>query len=133
MSITPVEGDEDRETQSGSASRSGVRARVSSFLGALGSRLREVLGRTRDQSRSTPAGPPGETPGGNGGGGQLRLAGQGRLESGREHGGRQEVRELPAHRGTDLAMERDGNLLRVYDPDADGAYVASDTWEPIER
>lgn len=133
MSITPVEGGEDRETQPESASRSGVRARVSSFLGALGSRLREFLGRTRGQDRSPPSGPPSETPRGNGGSGQLRLAGQGRLESGREYGGRQEVRELPANRKTDLAMERDGDLLRVYDPDASDAYVASDTWQTVKR
>lgn len=44
----------------------------------------------------------------------------------------------PPARGTvpgssDIDAEQDGDRLRVYNPERDGAFVSSDTWEQVEQ
>jgi hypothetical protein len=34
---------------------------------------------------------------------------------------------------TGVETERDGQILRVHDPDKEDAYLDSDTWSPVER
>jgi hypothetical protein len=70
-------------------------------------------------------------------GGEIRVGGQRRLEGGHREGATEREAPPPARGvlpgGAEISTERDGDRLRLYDPELDDAFVESDTWEDIEQ
>ena len=128
MSITPIKGDAGRaDDDSSPAERTGVRARLRSWFSSVSTRVRTLFGRRRteevEESRTER--------------GQIRVTGQRRLAPTKQTTDGQTIEDAP-HResfsgSTDVDAERDGDSLRVFNPNLDEAYITSDTWEEVEH
>lgn len=128
MSITPIEGDENAKSGGDDrpSRRSGVRARLRGVLDSLGNHVRSFLQRLRGSGSSSA----GETTR-DSRGSRLRVSGQRKLTSGKSSESAPRRGNLPG--STDLTAEREGDSLRVYNPELSDAYITSDTWQEIER
>jgi len=129
MSITPIEEDETRENRGASRDeRPGVRARLSAWLASAGRRLRALV--TPTARESSPSEDDAEQSG------AIRVAGQRRLTAA---GGQSTAeRAPPPARGklpgsVAVDVEEEGETLRVYNPEHEGAFIASDTWQDVEQ
>lgn len=132
MSLTPVEeADDGDSTPPSQDSRSGVRARLHSWLVSIGRRVRTVLPSpdstvASEDASSTQSG-------------QIRVREQQELARQQDGGMDQtEADGPPPARGTlpgscDVDAEQDGDRLRVYSTEHDDAFVSSDTWEQVEQ
>lgn len=129
MSVTPIEGDEEREHREQSrVGRPGVRARLRTWLASVGKRLRAVVTSTVQESTTADE----ET----GQSGAIRVSGQRRLTS---PDGQSVIEgDPPPARGklpgsAEVAVAKEDGTLRVYNPEQEGAFIASDTWEDVEQ
>ena len=132
MSITPVKEDEGGKPREPSRNdRQGVRARLQSWLAAVGQRIRSVFA-PDDGREDAQSGERAESA-------QIRVAGQRQLAS--THESATEAADPdgpPPARGTlpgsaRVDAEQNGGTLRVYNPQHDEAFIASDTWLDVEE
>ena len=132
MSITPVEENEGgKNREQPRDDRPGVRARLQSWLAAVGERIRSAVTPTDEEDDSRDSDPSQS--------GQIRVAGQRRLTAQQGSTAQSEGRDgpPPARRtlpgNTRIDTERDGETLRVYNPHQEEAFISSDTWTDIEE
>lgn len=129
MSITPIEERGDGDPSEGSRRRQGVAARLLLLFDALRHALRTLVTRIRHSGID----PPERSRDGTNARSQLRVGGQGRLERRSSQTADEPAKRSGLPASANVTAELDGDHLRVYDPSADDAYIASDTWEEIER
>ena len=133
MSITPIEGGEERdESVTSQTEQEGVRARLRSWLASVSERVRSaiVTGSASDSDTPTATTHVRRT-------GEIRVGGQRRLADDYESVTDDE-RAATSHRGAlpgsaDIDAKQEGDTLCVYNPKLDEEYISSDTWEPVER
>ena len=132
MSITPIEADDSGGNREQSRDEHpGVRARLQAWVTSVGRRLRNAL--TLTERRQEPS----ETETHRSV--EIRVGGQRRLSESYESATESDDTDgpppargaLPEHAGIDAKQE--GETLRVYNPQQEGAFIASDTWTDIEE
>lgn len=134
MSITPIEGNNDRSGQEGSEpGRSGVRARVRAFGRRLLNGLRSVLSPTGTSSQTRSNAPAERERTGT----DLVVGPQNttsRVPATRSQRveGTTDRPPTPGER-SNIDTQRQGDRFRVYDPDDPDAYISSDNWVRVER
>lgn len=127
MSITPIEEAGDNREPSRDE-RPGVRGRLRTWLASVGQRLRAVVTPTVRESTTDEE----ETEQS----GAIRVGGQRRLTG--ASGQSTDETDPPPARGNlpgsaEVDVEENDGTLRVYNPEHEGAFIASDTWEDIEQ
>ena len=130
MSITPVREDDGETRESTREANPGVRARWQSWLASVARRIRSTLGSAETESDAHDP----ETAQS----GQIRVSGRRKLTGSHEPPPQSGDDGLPPARrmlpdGTDIDAKRDGETLRIYDPQREEAFMLSDTWTDVEE